>query len=71
MIYKYTVRREAFINVTIEADDEEAADDIYFEMCGNGEFNDRWRNEVLEVDEEVCEVKELRDDGWYTIYNAW
>lgn len=69
--YEYVLHRCVYISVVIEADDEDSAQEVYERMSENGELNDRWRDAVLETDEEVAEVWDGGvDDGFciYTIY---
>ena len=68
MKYRYTVRKELFVTVEIEAGSEDEADVLYDSMHSSGEITDLFRDEVLETYDEVYEVNELRQDGWYRIY---
>ena len=70
MKYTYLVHRDVWIDVEIEAEDEDAADEAYSSMVDNGGLNDRFRDEVLESDTEVAEVWEGGYEGIciYRIY---
>ena len=70
MKYEYVLRKEIFITVQVEADDEESADELLWKMQDGGELNYMWRDEALETEEEVFKVYEMRDDGPYCIYNV-
>jgi len=69
--YEYVLHRCVYINVVIEADDEDSAQEAYERMCENGELNDRWRDEVLETDEEVAEVWDGGIEDGICIYKIY
>ena len=65
MKYEYTVKRELFVTVEVEADDEEQAQEVFEkEWVDTGNLTDLFREELLEA---YDEVQSVAVDG-YTIY---
>ena len=58
MRYTYEIRRDVAIYVTIDADDQDAAQKEYERLEEEGQLNYLWRDEVLEGDSEVTQVWE-------------
>ena len=71
MKYTYRLHRCVWLDVDIEADDEDCADHALSCMLEEGELNDRWRNEVLETENEVAEVWEGGIDDGIRIYSIY
>jgi len=69
--YTYVLHRCVFISVDIEAGSKDEAQEKYEEMSLSGELNDRWRDEVLESDEEVAEVWDGGADDGICIYSIY
>ena len=68
MKYEYVLRKELFVTVEVDAEDEDAADEKFAEM--SDELPYLFRDEVLESETEVFEVYENREDGRYRIYSV-
>lgn len=71
MIYTYRIHRDVWIDVEIEADDEDCADHAFGNMEECGELNYQWRDEVLETFTEVAEVWEGGIDEGTCIYKIY
>lgn len=67
MKYEYTVKRELFVTVEVEADDEEQAQEVFEkEWVDTGNLTDLFREELLEA---FDEVQSVAVDG-YIIYRV-
>ena len=71
MKYTYRLHRCVWIDIDIEAPDEDSAQEAYEDMVFNGELNDRWRDAVLETEEEVAEVWDGGIDEGVCIYSIY
>jgi len=58
MKYTYLVHRDVWIEVEIDAEDEDAAQEEYERMSNCGELDSQWRDEALVTESEVAEVRE-------------
>lgn len=67
MKYEYTVKRELFVTVEVEADDEEQAQEAFEkEWVDTGNLTDLFRDGLLEA---YDEVQSVAVDG-YVIYRV-
>ena len=70
MKYTYLLHRECWIEVEIEAENEDEAQSKYEDLEWSGELNDEFRNEILEHDIMVDEVWEGGINDGVCIYSA-
>lgn len=71
MTYTYRLHRCVWVDVDIEAPDASSAQEAYENMAFDGELNDRWRDAVLETEEEVAEVWDGGIDEGVCIYSIY
>ena len=58
MKYRYTLSRELFVVIEIEADDEDQAQEIYeSQWYGSSRLDEMFASEMTSVGTEVCEVE--------------
>ena len=71
MKYRYRVYRTAWVDIEIEAGNEDAAQAEYEELESGGWLNDDFRDAVLEEESNVAEVWEGGIEEGLCIYSAY
>ncbi len=69
MRYEYVLRKELFVTVEVEAENEDAADEE-FEAYSKLNIDVAFAEEALATEPEVFEVYENREDGRYRVYSV-